>query len=69
MEYEKLKCDCEFAVSKRSKRLYCKKHNQFLIYVYVVDGKHRYVCQVGEDELIERMANRQRDIDKSRGVK
>ena len=53
MKYEKkLNCNCEFAVSKNNKKLYCKKHEQYLIYVYVVNGKHRYICQVGEDEIL-----------------
>ena len=50
MKYEKLKCSCEFKVLK-NKKLYCKTHEQALMYVYVVNGEHRYVCQVGEDEL------------------
>lgn len=51
MKYEKLKCSCEFKVLKNGK-LYCKKHEQALMYVYVVNGEHRYICQVGEDELL-----------------
>lgn len=33
-----------------NKKLRCTKHNQQLFYVYEVDGKPRFVCQVCEDE-------------------
>ena len=57
MEYEALKCDCKFTTKKGKHKLYCKTHNQYLIYVYVMNGEHRYVCQVGEDNLYEQIAD------------
>ena len=55
MKNEILKCNCKFDVYKTNNKLYCKTHEQSLIYIYVIDGKHRYICQVGEDELLSKI--------------
>ena len=43
------KCKFEY---KEGKKVFCKTHNQSLLYAYVVDGEIHLICQVGEDEIL-----------------
>jgi len=40
---------CKFKLLK-NKKLYCETHEQALMYVYLIDGEYKIICQVGEDE-------------------
>ena len=52
-----LMAKCEFKKDSESKKLFCKTHDQFILYIYHIDGIIFARCQVGEDlhEPIQRL--------------